>query len=79
MVAKSTPAFRKKMAVLCRKEWGWIRFSCSVRVALTAVQPDLMRRIGANVARPQIEYLLNAGPRVEHQCKQGIVALTPWR
>ncbi|MHC2395253.1 hypothetical protein ACVMFA_006155 [Bradyrhizobium liaoningense] len=22
------------MAVVCRKEWGWIRFCCSVRVAL---------------------------------------------
>ncbi len=63
------------MQQLCglRPNWTQSRF------AALAVQPNLMRRTGADVAQPQIEYLLNAGTRIEHQCEQRIVALTPYR
>lgn len=30
MVAMSTPALRRWMAVVCRNEWGWMLFSARV-------------------------------------------------
>ena len=45
-------------------------------LAALAAQANLVRRLGSYVAQAQIEDLLNASARIEHQCEQGIIAFT---
>src|SRR6516165_6980868 len=73
MVAKSTPALRRKTAVVCRMECGWIRLSARVGASFTAATTyfcSRYRKPKRVIARPRL--LRKTGWSAKFSVRHGI-------